>query len=352
MFGPRYAHWMLSCLLSCGIAAAQSLAPQSGLLVLKNGQVLEGDITRAGDYYVVTRGEGYELRPKADDVECFCASLVEAYEFKARRLSGVSVRPRVELARWCLRYNLIDQCRDQLAEAELTDPGDSQVKELKSRLAILQETPATPIAPAATPTIPVEALENSLASLPRGSIERFGAIVQPILLNRCGANQCHGPNSKSQFKLLRPPPGQIVSRRFTQRNLYATLRQLNPSAPDQSPLVIKAEQRHGSSLTPVFDKHTANQFAELVAWARMTAAPSAAAPGARPASITPITSTLSQPAVSQPPAPAPSADGQSSATAVQAMRPALGPDSPAKSTASPGPRDRFDPEIFNRRYHR
>src|SRR5436190_510005 len=81
-------------------AGQSSVAPEAGVLVLRNGQVLEGDVTRAGDYYVVGRGEGSELRLKADEVELLCSSMDEAYEFKVRHLSGLSAKSHVELAKW------------------------------------------------------------------------------------------------------------------------------------------------------------------------------------------------------------------------------------------------------------
>ena len=361
MSGSRYALAVLVSSLAA-LAAGQSLAPEAGLLVLKNGQVIEGDVTRAGDYFVVTRGEGTELRLKADDVECFCASLEEAYEFKARRLTGQSFRGRLDLARWCLRNGLLDHCHEQILQVDRAEPNNAQVKELMTRLEVMQLSPPAPSGPAATLPVPPEKLEQTIAELPRGSVERFGAIVQPILLNRCAANQCHGPNSKSEFRLLRPPPGQTVSRRFTQRNLATTLRQLDRSSPDQSPLVLKAEQRHGSALTPVFDKHSANQLSEIVGWARMTSGPnvvpaagtrSETATYYRPASITPAASTLSQPA-------APGTDGSPAAAPVQPTRPTTTENTartaqppPSKNAEPAGqPRDRYDPEIFNRRYLR
>src|SRR5258708_7005444 len=112
-YRPRpmsYRQYALILLLALTLGRAawgqSSVAPQAGVLVLRNGQVIEGDVTRAGDIYVVSRGEGSELRPKADEVELFCSSLDEAYEFKARHLSGLSAKSHLELAKWCLRHRL------------------------------------------------------------------------------------------------------------------------------------------------------------------------------------------------------------------------------------------------------
>src|SRR4051794_25589052 len=94
----------------CSAWSQTALAPQSGVLVLRNGQVLEGDVIRAGDYYIVSRGEGSELRLKLDEIELLCGSMDEAYEFKVRHVPVASVKSHLELAKWCLRHGLFDKC--------------------------------------------------------------------------------------------------------------------------------------------------------------------------------------------------------------------------------------------------
>lgn len=356
MARPYPALIAFAVLASASAARGQtSLAPEVGVLALRNGYVIQGQVTRAGDYYVVTNGEGSELRLKNDDVESFCATLAETYDLKKRHLSGITARPHLELARWCLRHELYDPCREQLDSAEQCEPGNREAAELSRRLTLALEVPLVVQPPAIQPQTSLASVETTLAGLPKGSIEKFGAIVQPILLNRCGANQCHGPNSKADFRLLRPPPGQIVSRRFTQRNLYATLQYVDRAAPDASPLLIQPQQRHGNSLAPVFDKHSANQLAELVAWTRATVAPASTA-ASRPATIGSQPATLSQPAVNEPAAERPAAGA---ATEGHPTSPVNAPPPGSPSAGSPtgsqpprfAPRDRYDPAIFNERYH-
>jgi hypothetical protein len=364
MAWPRYALVLFVAAVLPSLAAAQtSIAPEAGVLVLKNGQVLEGAITRAGDYYVVSQAEGSELKLGVNDVELCCASLLEAYEFKASHVQSFSVKSRLDLAKWCLRQGLIEECTEQLAVAANIDPTNPQVAELKTRLKLMQETPE-PVVATAAPGNAAGEMENALRNLPRGSVEKFGAVIQPILLNRCGANQCHGPNAKSEFRLLRPPMGQIASRRFTQRNLYSSLKYLDRASPDNSPLVLMPQQRHGSSLAAVFDKHSSNQLAELISWARLTAGAQivsqpAAQPVSAPATIAPVNATLSQPTGKVGGIPATAADSAEPPAAptvgTRVMRPPL-EDVPlhrSKIAAPPLPefRDRFDPEIFNRKYH-
>lgn len=363
---PR-PHYALAALIllawTTAIQGQTALTPQAGLLVLRNGQVLEGQITRAGDYYVVTFSGASEVRLRAAEVEAVCGSLDEAYEFKAGHLSGSGARPHLELAEWCLRHSLHAPCAEQLVAAMRLEPESSALKLLERRLELAVESPLPTIAAAmpSTVTVSAEQLEKAIRALPRGSIEKFSAIVQPILLNRCGANQCHGPNAKSDFTLLRPAAGQVASRRFTQRNLFATLQYLDASNPDASPLLTMPQRRHGTSLTAVFDKQSLKQLDELTAWVRLT---SAASPSTGIPSIAKSTTTLSQSAAkdstptsepeassAEPPDQSPGAQG------VRAMKPAVDSAGDAEGqrhaiTADERfvPRDRFDPEIFNRRF--
>ena len=358
----RYALiWIFGVALAPAAWGQTSLVPQAGVLVLRNGQVIAGEITRAGDLYVVTLGENAEIRQSAAEVEAVCASLEEAYEFKLRHLSaGGSVKPHLDLAEWCLRHNLHARCAEQLVAAMRIAPEDERLLQLERRLKLSVESPvaATPLNPTSTAVVSSQQLDEALRSLPRGSIEKFSATVQPILLNRCAANQCHGPNAKSEYSLLRPPEGQIASRRFTQRNLYATLRYINTSDPDASPLVVMAQQRHGKALTAVFDKHSQNQLAELIGWAKLSAG---TAPPLAPRTIGAAPTTLLQPATALP-----ASSGQREApdavrlngptpvgTEVKTMRPRLDSGIEAHSPAAAErfvPKDRYDPELFNRKY--
>jgi hypothetical protein len=149
--------------------------------------------------------------------------------------------------------------------------------------------------------------------------------------------------------------------------LYASLKYLDRANPENSPLVLMPQQRHGSSLAAVFDKHSSNQLAELVSWAKITAgAPLVAQPPTNqaisPATIAPVSATLSQP--TSKPANAAQADeggadegqAEQAATArvsTRVMRPPLEDRPGSRPKSAPAHtefRDNYDPEIFNRRY--
>jgi hypothetical protein len=336
--------------LACGwiclaAAAAEPASPaRPSLLLLRNGNVLEGEITQAGDYYVVLLGES-EIRLPARDVEAQVATLDEAYELKKFGLFGRGATPHLNLAEWCLRNELHARCAEQLVAAIRAEPEHPKIAQIERRLALATEArPTTDTATAKIPAKPVSSvtvrsddLEKAVRALPKASVEKFAAIIQPLLLNRCGANQCHGANSKTEFHVLRPAAGQAATQRFTQRNLYAALQQIDAANPDQSPLLVLPQRQHGSSLVAVFDKQTQKQLDELKTWVRLTvAAPEPTVPATIP---TGEAATLSQPAAALPSESAPKTTDESRNPPQQA---ALGDQFV--------PRDPFDPEIFNRRF--
>lgn len=354
---PRgYSALTLLVLVAAWSAAAGPVgaAPPS-LLLLRNGNVLEGEITQAGDYYVVLLGAS-EIRLPAREVEAQVASLDEAYELKKFGLFGRGAEPHLKLAEWCLRQGLLDRCGEQLAEAARVEADHPGIASVERRLAQAREPKPVSSQPSAksasAAAVRSDDVEKAIRALPKASVERFAAVVQPLLLNRCGANQCHGANSKTEFHVLRPPGGQAATQRFTQRNLYAALAYIDRTDPENSPLLALPARQHGSSLVPVFDKQTQRQLEELRAWVRLTVAmPEAAQPTTIPADQA---SALSQPdaqaAVEQTtnePA-APIAAGAVASQPKPATQSPATPVSPRKDTFIP--RDPFDAEIFNWRF--
>jgi hypothetical protein len=360
---------LLLALLWPALLAGQDLAnlsPQTGLLVLRNGQLLRGEITRAGDHYIVTIGVGGEVKIAAKEVETQCSDLEGAYDYKLRRLSGEGAEPHLDLAEWCLRHGLHRQCAEQISLALAAEPKNKRIETVDRRLQLsLQAPTTTKTTPVSSTIVSAEQLDRTLRELPKGSLERFATIVQPILNNRCATSHCHGATSPSEFVLLRPPAGLNSPQRFTQRNLYAVLQFVDRQDPLNSPLFTKPQAPHGSGTTAAFDARNRAQLQELQTWLEQLAYRK---DSPTPATIDPQTSQLSSPLRATPgeattatagaatlPAefPASSELPKQPAPVAAAANPAAAANSatPSHSAAKPWqPRDPFDPEIFNRRY--
>lgn len=175
-------------------------------------------------------------------------------------------------------------------------------------------------------------------------MQQFTMTIQPILLNRCGILSCHGAAGKSNYRLLRPALGHAPTSRLTHRNLHATLAYINRTNPDESVLLTMAKELHGGITTVVFHEKTGNQLDLLTAWVR------------RLDETVPMTSS-ERPSVATKPATIPALSEK--AAAMQRLpTPDASPMPHSETPANPAgrdpgftPRDPFDPEVFNRRFH-
>jgi len=351
-------------------------AAQQGILLLRNGQVLEGTIVQSGDRYHVAV-DGGRITVRATDVDFSCRSLREAYQRKRARLRLGSAADHAELARWCQQVGLIDCAVRELADAKAIDPTHPAIGLVQRRVEMMLRPPP----PANRPGKPVEDpvspddLDRMVRGMPPGTVEDFTQTIQPLLINNCSAAECHGAQSRNPFRLLRPHPGGFPTRRLTQRNLHAALQSIDWDDPPASPLLTAPTRPHTCATAPIFTDQQFAQYKQIVDWVyQVTQAPQPQQdvatvshhasddplPGGRPALFT-------SPAVSgEGSVPSSDQEGQ-----VSANQPADDPPIEAGTAPPSGglktadrpqssdqdvrlpqfvPADPFDPEIFNRRF--
>jgi len=346
--------------------------PREGVLLLRNGHVLEGKITRVGDrYHLVVDGGAIQVR--TSEVEFCCRDLEEGFLDKKARIQPGSVHDRLELAQWCQRHGLLGHAAEQLAEAMGLDPAHPMIPLVQRRVELSrQQEPST--RPPARPSVEVPSpddLDRLTQGMPPGSVETFTRTVQPLLLNHCSAAGCHGPGSQSKFSLLRMPSGRPASRRLTQRNLHSTLERIDRDNPAASPLLTAPIRPHGSAPGAIFTDHDLDKYQRIVRWvhrfARFTdsATPAshqqpadAAVPAVPAVHVAPLNSPMGDPPPRLPDGL--EADRAPPAAPVDPRLPIPGRDDwllPEKPRVQRGARlprfipvDPFDPEIFNRRF--
>lgn len=237
------------------------------VLVLRNGQLLQGRVIRVDDRYHVVVPEGL-IRLRPDEVAYVCRDIREAYRRKRAALQADSAREHVELARWCLRYALVDLAAEELAEAERLDASHPMIPLVQRQLAMALQ-PAEPAAVATKARVPgpsVEDLDRMVRGMPPQTVEAFVQAIQPMLINHCGLAACHGQGAQTRFRLLRPPIGTQPTRRLTQRNLYATLEWIDREDPGNSPLLSMPAHPHGTARAPVFGSPQMAQYRQLLDW--------------------------------------------------------------------------------------
>lgn len=341
-----------------GLAAAGEPlgSTEEGVVVLRSGQVLRGQIERVGDHFVVLVAAGAKVHLPAAEVDLHCRSVDEAFLRKRGYIEPQSVRQHLDLAEWCLRQGLNRRAAEQLSAAMQADPEEPRIAAVERLLREALEAPPPSRQTAGKSAAPVKLddLEETMRSVPPGALERFTSAVQPVLLNRCSTSSCHGTASKSSFKLLRPAAGDTITRRYTQRNLHAVLQAIDRAAPEASPLLVAPRSAHGSAATAVFGQRDERQYEQLVQWVKQVAENEAP----RTASLASTEPHLMQTADERKlrthlkpsfPLASPASKSKPAEQAVPSEKPAAKPSSSPLIPKQP-PGDPFDPELFNRRF--
>ncbi len=255
---------LVVCLFTGG-ADELSLAPRAGVLLLNNGELIEGTITASGDRYDVS-GRDSEIRIKRSDVAYAGRDAYECYLHKRTGIEQGRVQDHLELAEWCLKNGLVEPAEKELAAARAADPRHPKIRLLEPRLELAKQAPREPPPPLAHEKAATGQLDVVVRNLPGGSMENFTNGIQPMLLNYCAKSGCHGPRSGGLLKLERIPPNRLAGRHVTQSNLQTVLAMVNREAPQDSKLLSAPIRPHGNLKLPVFTDREHSQYKQLVQW--------------------------------------------------------------------------------------
>jgi hypothetical protein len=302
----------------------------------------------------------------------------------------------LQLALWCLKYGLQGEAQSELDAARSVEPLHPKIALVERRLKLAASpaeprlprtsSPAAsqprptddaktaadrePAKPASPARLRADELDRFVRTLPEGVVGQFTNRVQPVLVNHCALAGCHGPGSQSSYVLDRVSDRRTANRRSTQRNLYATLQQVDVERPAESKLLTAPLRAHGTAKGPIFSGRQSAQYEQLVWWAQ------------RASGHLPPVVGKKKPAFGNGPQPGPIAASQREAERPRRAKaerddelpdddsprvvPATASERESSFTDSPfdgrpreqedspeqrafTPRDPFDPEIFNRR---
>lgn len=361
------------------IAAARAgeplpLTPREAVVLLTNGEIIHCRVTEAGDFLLLTTASS-EIRLRRDDVAHVCQSIEEAYQHKHDSIAGVrhgiiGADDHLQLATWCLQYNLLGSAARELSEAYKLAPSYWRIGVVERQLQIALHPPDA-VAP--QPLVRAQAGADEAAQLtqqlPPGSIERFASEIQPLLVNRCTGSGCHSQGSATAFTLQRVPP-TAASRRLTMQNLQAVLQQVNRDDVAHSRLLMKPARAHGGATGPIFARHELDHYQHLVRWVeslhRENAPPPAALARTQLLEAQPLLPPVlnghsgnlesgddAMPSATEAPDTRVDSQVRPAATVEEIDMPALPQLSQQSSQQQPGaytPIDEFDPELFNRRF--
>lgn len=328
-----------------------ALGSVTGLLLLKNGETLEGSISRSGDYYLVVTSTT-ELQVRARDAEAVCRDLEEVFARKASLINVRNVEDHLALAQWAIDRGLYGHAARALTEAYRVDDTHPRCalleRRLKAAMAAPREVPPPP--KTAAPSISDAELNDTVRSISADSLHEFTVRVQPLLMNYCATAGCHGPRGNDKFQLQRAYLNERSDPRAVKLNLHDVLKLVDRKSPSTSPLLTVPISPHGGAKRAVFHAHNAEHYRAMAAWVGRVAMTSRATTSTtRPAAET---GTLSQRLPISAPAAA-AAESPKPAATIPTI-PSLSGSPPAESAASAAPptsppsADPFDPAEFNR----
>jgi hypothetical protein len=254
------------------VPSVEKASAAEQVLVLKSGGTLRGQISIEGDRYHVTRANG-QIDVPAPKVGFVCDSLEDAYEQQRNQFPHSTADAHLDLADWCLRYDLVSQAERELADAHALEPKNGKLALLERRLTVARQSkdpqPTTENSEqrdTERAALELKQLEAKVAELPEGVVERFGRKVQPILVNNCTASGCHQPGGKQEFQLDRAVLHGLSNRRTTLRNLTATLALVDHASPQISTLLTVPTSPHGGMKQPIFGSRQGEQLRQLQEW--------------------------------------------------------------------------------------
>lgn len=237
-----------------GSAAGE--AKKQGVLVMKNGRVVDGRISENPAGYMVEKENGNMIIP-SDMVEFEAADLAEAHLKLQKRVPEQTPETRLNLARWCLANQLQRQAVEEVRAALDLDPEHEEAKTMLKRIEVQQfrendDRPDENPKPVHTPDGFRPRAPESLSGLTTPTVREFSSRIQPILLNKCGNANCHGSSRGGDFQLTHPRGGFATKRRAIEDNLTAALRYVDSENPRQSPLLVTPQEGHGRNRRAVF----------------------------------------------------------------------------------------------------
>ena len=259
------------------------------VLLRTNGKVLQGEIRRDANGYVVKTKVGVMLFNRRE-VERTFRSMEELYDYKAALCPLDDADERLKLATWCLEQKLKPQAKAQLAAVLEMSPDNRRARAMMANLDRPESPPAarddgvvrTALTPSAQPAgIDLDRLRETQARNPRPAglpvifdlepalavrrYQEFTATVHPILQHRCA--RCHNESTPGDFQLIQVrTPKDLSNDMVLRANLEAALRIVASDDLPRSPILTASGMTHGNGGKPVLGGPTSPEYRTLAAW--------------------------------------------------------------------------------------
>lgn len=253
-----------------GLLAQHTETPNAspGLLVLRNGNVLRGEVLRLANHYRVEMKHG-GMQVPVEQVEMFCQSLDEAYEQRRKQRTGSTADSHLELARWCLKHDLLEYASRELLDARTIDPHHRRLGLLERQLqhALQRSTAPPPQTPEQRKPTEVRLVDATLVEeTPSWARKLFVRKIQPSLVRSCATTGCHQSGGNERFQLNRLALDGVGHPEATLNNLSATITLVDFRDHQQSTLLEFAGREHGTKETGASGRLSGYQLQLLDAW--------------------------------------------------------------------------------------
>jgi hypothetical protein len=265
---------------------------REGFLLLTDGRLIQGMISREGSIYVVKQRIGVMRFPKKL-VEGSYDSLQDAYRHKLEQLPEDDPAERLKLARWCLNTHLTVEAKEQLLKVLEISPEHLQAQAMLSKLEFSDRERANRVDPAVQQTGAEEVAEDRAGALDsavlRGAergmgvsrlpvifdlprtqairrADEFAHFIHPVLQLKCA--RCHNAGYEGPFQLVPVTTTRQLTQDAVRANLDATLRLIDPGNPSKSELLSSTLRPHGSGpkKRPIFEGSNNRAYQVLAAW--------------------------------------------------------------------------------------
>ncbi len=235
---------LVFCLPIFGNGGAVHAAPQ--VVVLRNGNVLQGDVTWQA-VHIMVRSARTHIRLARADVEMVAPNLKAAYRRKSAQTAGYETTSRCQLIRWCVRHGLKQEAAAELETLQKNHPHHPQLDYLRQLANTHRSDWKQTALPLPAPLHPDRSHGAKVRDqLSKTTLAQFVRVVQPLLLNRCGQAGCHGTATDTSYQLM-PSPWAKVPRGTTEQHLGATLRRIGTGPPRETVMWMSAASPHGPS---------------------------------------------------------------------------------------------------------
>lgn len=358
------------------IAALALLAPLVALVpsapadvvLLHNGSLLEGSVQRLPDE-VILKQPGGVIRLRATEVAQVSTDAIAVYEWLRKTRIGPrgSSEEHLALAGWAIDNRLWPQAARELLDARQVNPNSRRLAVLERRFDELtrpkpvasepRRDTAVLVASYEAPVEPTRPTETPLPRMPESSVEFFTRRVQPVLRHGCATAGCHRGGETDRFPLDPSWLRGHADSRSTDRNLRATLAEIDMGSPANSRLLHAATGPHHGA-TPVSGPRREEVLAKLSAWVHAVASLNPVDLPPPPASsgemfrgaggevFEPSQEAMPGVALAEP------QDSFQRDTQVTPATFQVAPPVRGGQVRRVGPRDEFDPAIFNERFRR